>query len=137
MALPPPRGGPVPPTQLHREEWERAAVTPQEGILGGRGAGLSWTSLLPTGHCPISPKGKESALGALSVPQDVPCSQPPLPWSSQDPRCAAPGHSGGFPQWAAWGVLSSVLEFGLSPGPLTGQGLWGQRYAQHDHTGQA
>lgn len=21
MALPPPRGGPVPPTQLHREEW--------------------------------------------------------------------------------------------------------------------
>ena len=71
----------------------------------------------------------------MSVPQDAPCRQPTLLWSSQDPRCKVPGHSEsleGFPSVLLGRVypqswsLASALALGLLLGTAIGP-AWSHR----------
>lgn len=92
---------PPPRTELLREEWLGQGSGDPTGRHLRREEGspahgtLSALPHLRARNLPWSGWG-----GGLSVPQDAPCRQPPLLWSSQDPSCKVPGHSEsleGFP----------------------------------------
>lgn len=122
---------PPPLTELLREEWLRQGNGDPTGRHFRREEGSPAHRTLPA-----SPHLRARNLpwcgwgGGLSVPQDAPCRQPPLLWSSQDQSCKFPGHSESlecfpsallgrvYPQsWSLASALALSLLLGTAVGP--------------------